>query len=80
MRVQTADGCLGTKDFDRSDVIVFERRPIRSGTQTLTLAAATEPSFDGVDPYNKRVDRNSQDNVSAIETARRAVSRAVPAE
>jgi aminopeptidase N len=57
----------GTEGFDQEDVIVFERRPIRSGTQTLQLVARREPSFGGVDPYNKRVDRNSEDNVSAIE-------------
>ena len=60
----------GTKEFDQSDVILFERRPIHSGAQTLQLVTAREPSFGGVDPYNKRVDRNSQDNVSAIESAR----------
>jgi ABC-2 type transport system permease protein len=57
----------GTKAFDQRDVIVFERRPIHSGTQTLQLVTAREPSFGGVDPYNKRVDRNSQDNVRPIE-------------
>jgi ABC-2 type transport system permease protein len=60
----------GTRDFDQGDVILFERRPIHSGTQTLHLVTAREPSFGGVDPYNKHVDRNSQDNVSAIEGAR----------
>jgi ABC-type transport system involved in multi-copper enzyme maturation permease subunit len=59
----------GTKDFDRGDVIVFERRPIRSGVQTLQAVAAREPMFAGVDPYNKRVDRNSEDNVIEIELA-----------
>jgi aminopeptidase N len=57
----------GTKDFDQADVLVFERRPMRSGTQTVQLVAAREPAFAGVDPYNKRVDRNSEDNVSAVE-------------
>jgi ABC-type transport system involved in multi-copper enzyme maturation permease subunit len=59
----------GTKDFDQDDVLVFERRPMRSGTQTVQLVAAREPAFAGVDPYNKRVDRNSEDNVIAIERA-----------
>ena len=60
----------GKKEFDQSDVILFERRPIHSGMQTLQFVTAREPSFGGVDPYNKRVDRNSEDNVSAIESAR----------
>lgn len=60
----------GKKEFDQSDVIVFERRPIHSGAQTLRFVTTREPSFGGVDPYNKRVDRNSEDNVSAVESAR----------
>jgi ABC-2 type transport system permease protein len=59
----------GTKGFDPSDVIVFERRPIHSGAQTLQFITARQPSFAGVDPYNKRVDRNSQDNVRSVERA-----------
>jgi hypothetical protein len=57
----------GTKDFDKSDVLTFARRPLRSGTQTIQIVAEREPLFAGVDPYNKRVDRNSEDNVAAIE-------------
>ena len=34
-----------------------------------TLVAAREPTFAGVDPYNKRIDRNSEDNVRAIDQA-----------
>jgi hypothetical protein len=60
----------GTKEFDQKDVIVFERRPIHSGMQALQFVTTREPSFGGVDPYNKRVDRNSEDNVSAVESAR----------
>jgi hypothetical protein len=59
----------GRKDFNQEAVLVFERKPIRSGRQTLNLVTASEPSFAGVDPYNKRVDRNSDDNVRAIDLA-----------
>jgi aminopeptidase N len=59
----------GTRDFDQGDVLTFERRPIRSGSQTVQLVVASEPAYAGVDPYNKRVDRNSEDNVSAVERA-----------
>ena len=58
----------GTKDFDQADVLAFERTAIRSGEQTLQLVADREPFYAGVDPYNKRVDRNSEDNVSEIES------------
>ena len=57
----------GKKDFDQSDVILFDRRAIRSGAQRLSLVVAREPMFAGVDPYNKRVDRNSEDNLAAVE-------------
>ncbi len=59
----------GRGAFSSSDVIAFERRPIRSGRQTLTLVVDREPSFAGIDPYNKRIDRNSEDNVSAVTAA-----------
>ncbi len=54
---------LGNKALNREDVILFERRPIRSGRQTLTFIADRAPGWAGVDPYNKLVDRNSGDNL-----------------
>jgi hypothetical protein len=59
----------GKRDFNQEAVLLFERRPIRSGRQTLSLVTTREPTFAGVDPYNKRVDRNSEDNVRAIDRA-----------
>jgi len=57
----------GKKDFGREDVIVFERRPLRSGVNTYSFVTAVQPRFAGVDPYNKRIDRNSDDNVKRTE-------------
>jgi aminopeptidase N len=57
----------GKKDFTAASVLWFERRPIRSGRQTLTVTVDREPRFAGVDPYNKRIDRNSDDNVKRVE-------------
>jgi ABC-2 type transport system permease protein len=59
----------GEGAFSSDDVIAFERRPLRSGRQTITFTVDRAPSFAGVDPYNKRVDRNSDDNVMAVTTA-----------
>ena len=56
----------GKTGFDRSKVIDFERRPIRSGVQTLTLIAGRLPRFGGVDPYNKLIDRNADDNITEV--------------
>jgi aminopeptidase N len=55
----------GKKGFAPSKVIAFQRMPIRSGVQTLRLVASRAPAFAGVDPYNKLIDRNSDDNVIA---------------
>ncbi|ANP45654.1 ABC transporter permease/M1 family aminopeptidase [Candidatus Viadribacter manganicus] len=56
----------GEGAFSRDDVITFERRPIRSGRQTISFTVDREPTFAGIDPYNKRIDRNSDDNVLAV--------------
>lgn len=57
----------GKKDFSAQSILFFERRPIRTGRQTVTLTVAQAPRFAGVDPYNKRIDRNSDDNVRRVE-------------
>jgi aminopeptidase N len=53
--------------FDEADVILVERRPIRSGTQTLRFVVDREPKFAGADPFNKWIDRDSNDNVRAVD-------------
>ncbi|MEA1071587.1 ABC transporter permease/M1 family aminopeptidase [Sphingomonas sp. LY160] len=60
----TARPGLGT--FKAKDVILIRREPLRSGSQKLTLLSKVRPTFAGVDPYNFYVDKNSDDNVSAI--------------
>jgi aminopeptidase N len=57
----------GRKDFSAASVLVFERHAIRTGRQTLVLTVDREPKFAGVDPYNKRIDRNSDDNVTRVQ-------------
>jgi ABC-2 type transport system permease protein len=57
----------GKKEFTRKSVLTFHPQRLRSGAQRLTVVTASEPAFAGVDPYNKRVDRNSEDNIKEIE-------------
>jgi aminopeptidase N/ABC-type transport system involved in multi-copper enzyme maturation permease subunit len=57
----------GRKEFTTESVLAFERRPLKSGRQTVTLVVDREPKFVGVDPYNKRIDRNSDDNLARVE-------------
>ena len=44
-----------------------QARPIPGGAQKITLKTARKPAFAGVDPYNFYVDRNSDDNVRAVD-------------
>jgi aminopeptidase N len=53
----------GDKAFDSGKVVMMARRPIRTGTQTLTFTVDKAPKYGGVDPYNYLIDRNSDDNL-----------------
>ena len=44
------------KEFAADSALAFERRPLRSGAQTVTFVIDREPKFVGVDPYHKRID------------------------
>jgi ABC-type transport system involved in multi-copper enzyme maturation permease subunit len=59
----------GRGAFKSSDVVVMERRLVPSGASTMTLrglkvARDATTLFVGIDPYNKRIDRNSSDNLT----------------
>ena len=57
----------GMGAFDREDVISMARYPVRSGSQTIRVVTDRRPAFAGIDPYNKYIDRNSDDNVVEAE-------------
>ena len=56
----------GRGTFAAKDVVLLTRVPLHSGVQTVTLVSARKPGFAGADPYNVRIDRNSDDNVVAV--------------
>ena len=56
----------GKGAFSQADVLLLERRQIRTGVQVLRFVTARKPPFAGADPYNKWIDRNSDDNVKAV--------------
>ena len=56
----------GRKGYDKSSVIAVERVQVHSGRQTLRIVADREPKVAGVDPFNKRIDRNSDDNLKEL--------------
>jgi aminopeptidase N len=58
----------GKSDFTRQSVLSFERRNLRDGEQEIVVYSAEKPAFAGVDPYNKRIDRDADDNVLRIES------------
>jgi len=55
----------GRGAFAKKDVLLLQRLPLRTGTQTIRLVTGKKPAFGGADPYNIRIDRNSEDNVIA---------------
>jgi ABC-2 type transport system permease protein len=57
----------GKPGFGKASVLAMERRPIHSGKQTVTLVVDQRPAYAGIDPYNKRIDRNSDDNVRRVD-------------
>ena len=56
----------GRNGFDPTQIVLFQRLPIRSGQQILHLIAPRQPRFAGLDPYNKLIDRNAEDNTLAV--------------
>jgi ABC-2 type transport system permease protein len=57
----------GTSGFTAASVLYLQQRPIKSGTQTVTVVVDKLPTHAGIDPYNKRIDRNSDDNLMKVE-------------
>ena len=47
-------------------MISFERRALKGGKTVVEFVADRLPTHVGVDPYNKRIDRNSDDNVAKV--------------
>ncbi|HEY8571520.1 ABC transporter permease/M1 family aminopeptidase [Phenylobacterium sp.] len=56
----------GKKGFSSKNVLHFRTAPFKTGTQTLTVTVDKPPKFAGVDPYNKQIDRNSDDNAIKV--------------
>ncbi len=65
-RISCSNQNPGYGAFAAKDVVLIERRPVRSGTQEIRIVTTRKPAFPGVAPYNKYVDRNGDDNVVAV--------------
>lgn len=57
----------GSPGFAPAAVLHLERHAIKSGRQTLKLVVDQRPAFAGIDPYNKRIDRNADDNLTGVD-------------
>ncbi|MBO6608510.1 M1 family aminopeptidase [Altererythrobacter sp.] len=56
----------GSEAFAAENVILMERRAVRSGEQEMVIITDRRPVWVGIDPYNKYVDRNSDDNLVSV--------------
>lgn len=56
----------GKKGYSRDSILSLQRMSVRSGRQTVTLVLDRAPNFVGVDPFNERIDRNSDDNLTGV--------------
>jgi len=59
----------GRKGYGKDSVIKVERATVHSGRQAFSVVVDRKPVVAGVDPFNKRVDRNSEDNLKAVDSA-----------
>lgn len=53
-------------DFSAKDVIVLEKRRIVGGKQSIELVVDQRPTFVGIDPYIKLIQRNTTGNVAPL--------------
>ena len=47
-------------------VLLFDKHSVTSGSATFEFVVDEMPSHVGIDPYNKLIDRNSDDNLKAL--------------
>lgn len=57
----------GTGAFAKTDVLAMQALPVRSGKQVVEIVTAKKPAFAGIDPYNFTIDRDSDDNLVAVD-------------
>jgi aminopeptidase N len=56
----------GDKGFAAKNVLLYQRRPIRSGENRFIFTVDKVPTFAGIDPYNTVIDRNGDDNTVKV--------------
>jgi hypothetical protein len=56
----------GTPDIELPEPLLLEKRRIVSGEQVLRFRVSDRPAQVGIDPYNKMIDRNPDDNLKRL--------------
>lgn len=56
----------GTGAFAKTNVLSMQRYPLQAGRQVVEVVTSQKPAFAGVDPYNFYIDRDSDDNLVAV--------------
>jgi ABC-type transport system involved in multi-copper enzyme maturation permease subunit len=54
------------EDYQLPKPLFVEKRLVRTGTEEIVVKVAEQPAQVGIDPYNKLIDRNPEDNLKAI--------------
>jgi ABC-2 type transport system permease protein len=57
----------GKKGFKPASILSLHRQPVSSGKQEVTLVTSERPVWVGIDPFNLRIDRNSNDNLVKVD-------------
>ncbi|MEM1205153.1 MAG: M1 family aminopeptidase [Acidobacteriota bacterium] len=60
----------GDGDSTEPQVLLLEKRHLTSRDTTFTVVVGQPPTHAGIDPYNKRIDRDSGDNVRPVRDLR----------
>jgi aminopeptidase N len=55
--------------FSATDVVMLEKQRVTSGKSTIEIIVDQKPVIAGIDPYNKLIDRDSGDNLHAVNEA-----------
>ena len=56
----------GKEGYTRGSVLSLQRMAVKTGKQTVTLVLDEAPKLVGIDPFNERIDRNSDDNLTSV--------------
>ena len=57
----------GDKGFDASKVLLLHKVPDPRAADARHRGGGQPPTWVGIDPYNKRIDRNSDDNLTQVD-------------